>query len=41
MVPVEPTDWGTALFLPVERFKKMNKSMVWAESQSKMQNIHL
>ena len=39
MVLVPPADWGTALFLPVERFKKMNKTMVWAESAYKMRRI--
>ena len=35
MVPVNADEWGTALFLPVERFKKMNKTMVWMDSKSK------
>ena len=39
MVLVPPADWGTALFLPVERFRKMNKTMVWAESASAMNRI--
>ena len=41
MVPIGAEDWGTALFLPVERFKGMDKTHVWAESRSIMQNIHL
>ena len=39
MVLVPPADWGTALFLPVERFRKMNKTMVWAESAAAMNRI--
>ena len=39
MVLVPPADWGTALFLPVERFRKMNKTAVWAESASAMNRI--
>jgi|TARA_Y100000296_G_scaffold207_1_gene222 hypothetical protein len=40
MVTINPSDWGTAIFLPVERFKKMNKTMVWAESAAAFRNIH-
>ena len=36
MVPITADEWGTALFLPVERFKKKNKTMVWMESKAKM-----
>jgi len=39
MILVPPADWGTALFLPVERFRKMNKTAVWAESASAMNKI--
>ena len=36
MVPVNADEWGTALFLPVERFKKVNKTVVWLDSKAKM-----
>ena len=36
MVPVSADEWGTALFLPVERFKKVNKTVVWLDSKAKM-----
>jgi len=32
-IPVMPDEWGPALFLPVEQFRKMNKQAVWAESK--------
>jgi hypothetical protein len=32
-VPIEADEWGVALFLPVERFKKANKKAVWEESK--------
>jgi hypothetical protein len=34
MILVNADDWGTALFLPVERFQKAHKSKVWRESKS-------
>jgi len=30
---VKPTEWDIALFLPVERFQKKNKTVVWKESR--------
>lgn len=36
MVPVNADEWGTALFLPVERFKGRNKTAVWMDSKAKM-----
>jgi len=30
---VKPTEWDIALFLPVERFQKKNKNVVWRESR--------
>ena len=41
LVQVDANDWGTALFLPVERFKKMNKTQVWAESSTAMRRIQI
>jgi len=32
-IPVTPDEWGPALFLPVEQFRKMNKQAVWQESK--------
>ena len=32
-IPVTPDEWGPALFLPVEQFRKRNKQAVWAESK--------
>jgi hypothetical protein len=32
-IPVTPDEWGPALFLPVEQFRKMNKQTVWQESK--------
>ena len=32
-IPVMPDEWGPALFLPVEQFRKRNKQAVWAESK--------
>ena len=40
LVQVDANDWGTALFLPVERFRGMNKTQVWKESSSAMRAIH-
>lgn len=34
-IVVDPSDWGLAIFLPVERFKKKRSRFVWEES-SKM-----
>lgn len=31
-----PEQWDVAIFLPVERFSKANKSQVWADSKSKI-----
>ena len=41
LIQVDANDWGTALFLPVERFKKMNKTQVWAESSTAMRRIQI
>ena len=32
-IPVTPDEWGPALFLPVEQFRKRNKMAVWQESK--------
>ena len=32
-IPVTPDEWGPALFLPVEKFRKRNKQAVWQESK--------
>ena len=32
-IPVLPDEWGPAIFLPVENFKKMSKKAVWMESK--------
>ena len=32
-IPVGTDEWATALFLPVEQFRKRNKQAVWAESK--------
>ena len=32
-IPVLPDEWGAALFLPVENFKKASKKAVWADSK--------
>ena len=32
-IPVLPDEWGPAIFLPVENFKKMSKKAVWIESK--------
>jgi len=32
-IPVTPDEWGPALFLPVEQFRKSNKMAVWQESK--------
>jgi len=33
---VYPSEWDTALFLPLERFEKKNKRQVWASSKSQL-----
>ena len=33
-IPVLPDEWGPAIFLPVENFKKMSKKAVWIESKN-------
>lgn len=33
MVPVSPDEWGMAIFLPVERFRKATKQKVWEDSK--------
>jgi hypothetical protein len=35
MMKVEPKDWETAIFLPVEMFQKANKKQVWKDSEDK------
>ena len=32
-IPILPDEWGPAIFLPVENFKKMSKKAVWMESK--------
>ena len=32
-IPILPDEWGPAIFLPVENFKKMSKKAVWQESK--------
>ena len=32
-IPVTPEEWAPAIFLPVEKFRKMNKQAVWGESR--------
>ena len=32
-IPVLPDEWGPAIFLPVENFKKKSKKAVWQESK--------
>ena len=32
-IPILPDEWGPAIFLPVENFKKMSKKAVWIESK--------
>ena len=32
-IPVGTDEWATALFLPVEQFRKRNKQAVWSESK--------
>jgi hypothetical protein len=32
-IPVTPEEWAPAIFLPVEKFRKMNKQGVWSESK--------
>ena len=32
-IPILPDEWGPAIFLPVENFKKMSKKSVWIESK--------
>ena len=32
-IPILPDEWGRAIFLPVENFKKMSKKAVWMESK--------
>jgi hypothetical protein len=38
-IPVTPDEWGPALFLPVEQFRKANKQTVWQESKIIYSNI--
>ena len=33
-IPILPDEWGPAIFLPVENFKKMSKKAVWIESKN-------
>ena len=33
-IPVLPDEWGPAIFLPVENFRKMSKKAVWIESKN-------
>jgi hypothetical protein len=32
MVEIQPTDWNTAIFLPIEQFEGASKRSVWAKS---------
>ena len=32
-IPVLPDEWGPAIFLPVENFKKKSKAGVWQDSK--------
>jgi hypothetical protein len=34
IIRVLPDEWATAIYLPVERFKKRNKTEVWSQSRS-------
>ena len=36
MLHVGETEWVTALFLPVEMFKKSTRAQVWAESRKQL-----
>lgn len=35
---ISPSEWNIALFLPIERFKKANKTDVWKESLAQIGN---
>jgi hypothetical protein len=39
LLKVEPHEWETALFLPVEQFQKANKRTVFAESVQEMNKV--
>ena len=36
ILQIPPKDWGVAIHLPVERFKKKNKYQVWTESRREL-----
>jgi len=36
ILQIPPKDWGVAIHLPIERFKKKNKYQVWTESRRKL-----
>jgi hypothetical protein len=36
---IHPDEWDIALFLPVERFRKMTKQQVWKESKKIISNV--
>jgi len=36
LLPIDPVDWETALFLPVEQFQKEKKETVWKRSREKI-----
>ena len=36
ILQIPPKDWGVAIHLPVERFKKKNKYQVWVESRREL-----
>lgn len=39
LLEIEPVDWETAVFLPVEMFQKQPKEKVWKESRSNVRNF--